>query len=122
MKTARFLVDQLRRLHEAGVKTFIIRGTTTPEVSDHPGADPSRFGQSLRGRAEAVSLACGGSLPAVHGVSFCPEARAREPVAEVPSAGSRKRQYRMLHTSVDGSSAHSPYAPCRLADLHGAVF
>ena len=28
----------------------------------------------------------------------------------------------MLHTSVDGSPAHSLYAPCRLADLHGAGF
>ena len=26
MKTARFLVEQLRRLSEAGIKTFIIRG------------------------------------------------------------------------------------------------
>ena len=28
----------------------------------------------------------------------------------------------MLHTSVDGSPAHGLYAPCGLADLHGAGF
>ena len=31
MKTARFLADQLRRLHEAGIQTFIIRGNHDAE-------------------------------------------------------------------------------------------
>jgi DNA repair protein SbcD/Mre11 len=122
MKTARFLVDQLRRLHEAGVKTFIIRGNHDAE---------SRITRELTlpdsvkvfvGRAEAVSLACGGLVTAVHGVSFAQKHAPESllPKFHPPVPGSVN--IAMLHTSVDGSSAHSPYAPCRLADLHGAGF
>ncbi len=122
MKTARFLVDQLRRLHEAGVKTFIIRGNHDAESRITRELTLPESVKVFAGRAEAVSLACGGLEASIHGVSFAnkhaPESLL--PKFQPPISGSVN--IGMLHTSVDGSSAHSLYAPCRLADLHGAGF
>jgi DNA repair protein SbcD/Mre11 len=74
------------------------------------------------GRAEAVSLGRGGLEVAVHGVSFAnkhaPESlvpKFRPPVPGNVNIG-------ILHTSLGGSPAHGLYAPCALADLHGAGF
>lgn len=122
MKTARFLADQLRRLDEAGVKTFIIRGNHDAE---------SRIARELTlpdsvkvfaGRAEAVALARGGLEVAVHGVSFAqkhaPESllpRFRPPVQGHVNIG-------LMHTSLGGSPTHGLYAPCAPSDLHDAGF
>ena len=122
MKTARFLADQLRRVDEAGVKTFIIRGNHDAE---------SRITRELilpdsikvfSGRAEAVSIGAGGLEAAVHGVSFAhkhaPESllpKFRPPVPGSVNIG-------IMHTSLGGSLRHDLYAPCTLADLHGAGF
>jgi exonuclease SbcD len=122
MKTARFLADQLRRLHEAGVATFVIRGNHDAE---------SRITRELTlpdsvkvfvGRAEAISLTRGGLEIALHGVSFAqkhaPESllpKFRPPAPGTVNIG-------MLHTSLGGAPAHGLYAPCGLADLHGAGF
>ena len=122
MKTARFLADQLRRLDEAGVRTFIIRGNHDAE---------SRIARELTlpdsvkvfaGRAEAVALAHGGLEVAVHGVSFAqkhaPESlvpKFRPPVPGSVNIG-------IMHTSLGGSPTHGLYAPCAPSDLHGAGF
>jgi DNA repair exonuclease SbcCD nuclease subunit len=122
MKTARFLVDQLRRLHEAGVKTFIIRGNHDAESRITMELTLPESVKVFVGRAEAVSLERGGVEAAVHGVSFAhkhaPESLL--PKFHPPVPGSVN--IGMLHTSLGGSPAHSLYAPCRLADLHGAGF
>src|SRR3981189_470125 len=72
MKTARFLSEQIRRLHEASIRVFIIRGNhdalsrITKELV---------FPDSVKvfgGRAEAIAVdRSGGDFPvAVHGLSF----------------------------------------------------
>src|SRR5450631_42243 len=72
MKTARFLVDQIRRLHEAEIRVFIIRGNhdalsrITKELT---------FPDTVKlfgGRAEAVMAprATGDFPVAIHGLSF----------------------------------------------------
>jgi DNA repair exonuclease SbcCD nuclease subunit len=124
MKTALFLAGQLRRLHEAGIPAFIIRGNhdalsrvtrelTLPDTV-------KLFG----GRAEAVALErAPGELPVIiHGLSF---ARSHAPDGLLP-------QYRapqagainigMMHTSLDGAPGHDPYAPCAAADLLASGF
>ena len=122
MKTARFLADQLRRLHEAAIPTFVIRGNHDAE---------SRITRELAlpdtvsvfsGRAETVRLAAGAMDIAIHGVSFAqkhaPESllpKFREPLPGAVNIG-------MLHTSLGGTPAHDRYAPCALADLHGTGF
>jgi DNA repair exonuclease SbcCD nuclease subunit len=124
MKTARFLADQIRRLHEAKIKVFIIRGNhdaisrITRELT-FPDA-VTTFGR----RATAVTVERErGAIPvAIHGISFAephaPEsllARFKPPIEGAINIG-------LLHTSLDGSPGHDPYAPCGLAELQAAGF
>ena len=124
MKTALFIAAQLRRLHEAGIATFIIRG-------NHDAL--SRITKELvlpdtvkvfGGRADAVAPAQGaGDVPVmIHGLSFAqPSApdslleRYRPPQEGVINIG-------LMHTSLDGAAGHDPYAPCSTRDLHESGF
>ena len=125
MKTARFLADQVRRLHEARISVFVIRG-------NHDAL--SRITRELTFPAESVHVFGGraatvtperepGAVPvAIHGISFAqphaPESllsRFRPPVEGAVNIG-------LMHTSLAGSPGHDPYAPCELADLHRAGF
>jgi DNA repair exonuclease SbcCD nuclease subunit len=122
MKTARFLADQLRRLDEAGVRTFIIRGNHDAESRITRELTLPASVKVFAGRAETVSLSGGAIEAAVHGVSFAhkhaPESllpKFRPPIPGSVNIG-------IMHTSLGGSPAHGLYAPCSLSDLHGAGF
>lgn len=124
MKTARFLSEQIRRLHEAGIRVFVVRGNhdalskITKELS---------FPDSVKvfgGRAEAIVIdRSSGDFPvAIHGLSFAqphaPESligKYKLPVEGAVNIG-------ILHTSLAGAPGHDPYAPCNLADLQAAGF
>ncbi len=123
MKTARFLADQLRRLDEAGIDVFIIRGNhdalskITQELVFPPAV------KLYRGRGDVVEVErARGEVPiAVHGLSFAkpqaPESLLpgyRTPVAGAVNIG-------LMHTSLAGAPGHDVYAPASLADLdaHG---
>lgn len=124
MKTARFLAEQLRRLHEAGILAFVIRG-------NHDAM--SRITKELvlpdsvkvfGGRAEALEIPRPSSpIPIViHGLSFAhphaPESllgKYRPPVEDAVNIG-------MLHTSLAGTPGHDLYAPCSLAELGATGF
>lgn len=125
MKTARFLADQVRKLHEAGIKAYIIRGNhdalsrITKELT-FPESSVTLFG----GRATLVEVELErGALPiAIHGISFAhhhaPESllsRFKPPVEGAVNIG-------LLHTSLAGAPGHDPYAPCDPADLQRAGF
>lgn len=124
MKTARFLAEQLRRLHEAGILTFVIRGNhdALSKISKELALPDSvkLFG----GRADAVPVERAASqFPVViHGLSFAqphaPESllgKYRPPVEGAVNIG-------LMHTSLAGAPGHDAYAPCSLADLQGAGF
>lgn len=119
MKTARFLAEQLRRLSEAAIGTFIIRGNhdassrITKELV---------FPDSVKvfgGRAEAVAVEReAGDFPVViHGLSFthpqAPESLIGKYKAPVPDAVN----IGLMHTSLAGAPGHDVYAPCSLGDL-----
>ncbi len=124
MKTARFLAEQLRRLSEAGIRTFIIRGNhdassrITKELV---------FPDSVKvfgGRAEAVTVerAVGDFPVNIHGLSFthpqAPESligKYKPPVPDAVNIG-------LMHTSLAGAPGHDVYAPCSLADLQKTGF
>jgi DNA repair protein SbcD/Mre11 len=122
MKTARFLADQLRRLDEAGVKTFVIRGNHDAESRITRELTLPESVKVFAGRAEAVSLGSRGLDVAVHGVSFAQKHAPESllPKFRPPVPGSVN--IAMLHTSLGGSPAHGLYAPCSVADLDGAGF
>ena len=124
MKTARFLAAQARRLHDARIRVFIIRG-------NHDAL--SKITQELvlpdtvkvfGGSAEAVIIDRGKSkIPVVmHGLSFAkPHAleslvpKYKPPIEGAVNIG-------MMHTSLAGAQGHDPYAPCRVADLQATGF
>src|SRR5208337_3273916 len=93
MKTARFLADQLGRLHEAGIATFVIRGNHDAE---------SRITRELT-LAESVALRRGALDVAVHGVSFAQKHAPDSllPKFRGPNAGAVN--VGMMHTSLGGS-------------------
>lgn len=124
MKTARFLADQIRRLHEARIDVFVIRGNhdaisrITKELM---------FPENVKvfgGRADAIEVERpGGTFPVtIHGLSFAqshaPESllgKYRAPVETAVNIG-------LMHTSLGGASGHDPYAPCSAGDLNASGF
>src|SRR5208282_2315232 len=122
MKTARFLADQLRRLHVAGIATFVIRGNHDAESRITRELTLPESVRVFACRAEAVALTCGALEVAVHGVSFAhkhaPESLLPKFRAPIPG----RVNIGMLHTSLGGSPAHDLYAPCAPAELHGTDF
>lgn len=124
MKTARFLADQIRRLHAAGIEVYVIRGNhdaisrITRELM---------FPESVKvfgGRADAIEVERpSGSFPVtIHGLSFAqshaPESllgKYRPPVEGAVNIG-------LMHTSLGGATGHDPYAPCSAGDLTASGF
>jgi hypothetical protein len=48
MKTARFLADQMRRLHEAGIVVYKVPGQPRRAVEDHTGTRPAAVAEAVR--------------------------------------------------------------------------
>lgn len=124
MKTARFLAEQLRRLDEAGIRTFVIRGNhdALSKITRELVLPDSvkLFG----GWAEAVAVAdvAGGLDIRVHGLSFAqaqaPDSflpRFKAPVEGAVNIG-------LMHTSLEGHGIHARYAPCSPAELQASGF
>ncbi|WP_037460187.1 metallophosphoesterase family protein [Sinorhizobium fredii] len=123
MNTALFLAGELRRLDEAGIRTFIIRGNhdAQSQVTRELTLPPSVHVFPGRGKPVLAKTLENGRGGHVHGMSFAdphaPESllpHFHPPVADAINIG-------MLHTSLAGSAGHDPYAPCSVADLerHG---
>lgn len=124
MKTARFLAEQVNRLHEAGVRVFVIRGNHDAMSKTLQELTLPDTVKIFGGRAEAVAIEPVGGGPAVvvHGVSFAePQApssllpKFRPPVDDAVNIG-------LLHTSLGGAPGHDVYAPVSETELHGAGF
>ena len=115
MKTAEFFSSEMRRLVEAGIQGFIIRGnhdaesriTKELQLPDGVYVFPSR-GNSIVLEEKGVVL---------HGVSF---SNPQAPNSLLPSYPVKKSGYQnigLLHTSLVGSPEHDTYAPCSLQNL-----
>jgi DNA repair exonuclease SbcCD nuclease subunit len=122
MKTARFLADQLGRLHEAGIQTYVVRGNHDAE---------SRITRELvlpdsvkvfTGRPEVVVRSAGAFDVAIHGISFAQKHAPDSLLPKFRGPAPGAVNIGMMHTSLGGSPAHDRYAPCAPADLHAAGF
>lgn len=124
MKTARFLAEQIRRLHQAGIRVFMIRGNhdalsrITKELA---------FPDSVKvfgGRAEAVTVdRNAGHFPvAIHGLSFAQPHAPESLIAKYKPVVAGAVNIGIMHTSLAGAPGHDPYAPCSHADLHATGF
>ncbi|MDX8464041.1 metallophosphoesterase family protein, partial [Mesorhizobium humile] len=115
MKTARFLASQMTRLHQAGIRVYMIRG-------NHDAI--SRISKQLAlpdtvtifgGRAQYVVQSGAGLEVAFHGLSF---ANPKAPENLLPKyAGPQEgaANIGIMHTSLAGSPGHDVYAPCSVA-------
>ncbi|MGX9394135.1 metallophosphoesterase family protein (plasmid) [Nitrobacteraceae bacterium UC4446_H13] len=124
MKTARFLAEQLRRLDQAGIRVFIIRGNhdALSKITKELVLPDSVKIFGGRGEAIAIDREPGHVPVVVHGLSFAqphaPESllgRFRPVVDGAVNIG-------LMHTSLGGAPGHDLYAPCSLADLQASGF
>jgi DNA repair protein SbcD/Mre11 len=124
MKTARFLAAQMRRLHEAGIRVFIIRGNhdALSKITNE-----LVFPESVKifgGRADAIAIERErAAFPVVvHGISFAkPQAsESLLPKFKPPVEGAAN--IALMHTSLAGAVGHDLYAPCNPIDLAASGF
>jgi DNA repair exonuclease SbcCD nuclease subunit len=111
-----FFVRLLGRLHRENLPTFIIKGNHDADSLmsrslDYP-ASVKLFSSS---RAETHVLDHLGV--AIHGRSFPQRAVPDDFVASYPAARPGLLNIGLLHTGLDGRSAHAAYAPCTTDDL-----
>lgn len=124
MKTAAFLAGQLHRLHDAGIRTFIVRGNHDAEsrITRELVLPDSVHVFTGRAGAEVLEGAADGRNVAVHGISFArpdaPDSLLPKFKAAVPGA----INIGLMHTSLGGAAGHDPYAPCSVADLAATGF
>ncbi|GEO98546.1 metallophosphoesterase family protein [Methylobacterium haplocladii] len=124
MKTARFLADQIRRLHTAGIRVFVIRGNhdalskITKELVFPDTV--TVFG----GRADTVAIDRDGDRfsVAIHGLSFSQAQAPESLLAKYRLAVEGAVNIGILHTSLAGAEGHDLYAPCSPADLRATGF
>ena len=114
--TGLFLVRQLSRLREAGIKGFILYGNHDAE---------SRITRSLRlpdnvsvfstKKPETFLLEELGV--AIHGRGFARRDEMENLAERYPEARRDFFNIGMLHTALAGAEGHEPYAPCTLGTL-----
>lgn len=118
-RTAAFLMVQLERLRESGIRVFYIKG-------NHDAENPLTGELSLpdnvhvfEGRGGKVQLVDG---VWIHGVSFANRHAPESLLPKFPPPVDGETNIAMLHTSLSGAAGHDPYAPCTLNDLGAAGF
>jgi DNA repair exonuclease SbcCD nuclease subunit len=116
VSTGLFFARELGRLDRAGIPTFLIKGNhdALSEISRGLPYPPSvHVFDARKGQTRLIE----DLQVAVHGRSFPERAVPADFVAGYPQRQDGWLNIGLLHTSLDGSSAHAPYAPCTVADL-----
>lgn len=119
MSTALFFGREMRRLGEAGIRAFVIRGNHDAEsVLTRALSLPDNVHVFSAG-GETVRLDEAGV--SVHGVSFASAHVPENLISRFPAPVSGLVNIGLLHTSLTGAEGHDVYAPCSLGELrtHG---
>lgn len=119
-KTAAFLLVELNRLHQAGIRVFYIKGNhdaENPLTGETTLPDNVHVFDGLGGMEQLE-----GTDIWIHGVSFTGKqaessllSKFSTPVADAINIG-------LLHTSLNGSASHDVYAPCTVQELIATGF
>ena len=120
-QTANFLASELRKLSEAGIETFIVRGNHDAGTAFGRGVELPAGVHVFDGRGTPVVSARNAGV-SVHGVSF---RAAHAPKSLLPTYARAEGDgfhVGLMHTSLAGAEGHDSYAPCKLADLVGHGF
>lgn len=121
MKTARFLSEQMRRLSQAGISVFIVRGNHDALSKITRELTPQESVKVFDGRAECIEL--GGDIPvAIHGLSFAKPHAPESLVGKYKPAVSGAYNIGIMHTSLSSTVGHDLYAPCSVTDLQSTGF
>jgi DNA repair protein SbcD/Mre11 len=119
-KTAAYLVTQMERLRAAGIKVFYIKGNHDAE---NPIAGEIALPDNVHvfdGRGGKVKL--GDEDIYIHGVSFREKHAPDSLLPKYSNVEPSAINIAMMHTSLNGSKGHDPYAPCNLVELAAAGF
>jgi len=122
MKTARFLATQMKRLHDAGIAVYKVRGNhdALSKITQELVLPPTV--KVFGGRAETVVIEGQNFDVAMHGLSFSRPLAPESLLPKYKVAVGDAFNIGIMHTSLDGSVGHSPYAPCTVADLQKSGF
>jgi DNA repair exonuclease SbcCD nuclease subunit len=121
MKTARFLSEQMRRLCEAGVSVFVVRGNHDALSKITKELTPPESVKVFEGRAECIEL--DGNVPiAIHGLSFAKPQAPESLLGKYKPAVSGAYNIGIMHTSLYSAVGHDLYAPCSVSDLQSTGF
>ena len=111
------LAAEIARLGRAGIPAFLIQGNHDALL------DLDRFGPVSDSltilTAEAPTAHVGNA--AIHGIGLSGGRVPESLLPDYPEPVSGRINVGMMHSSLDGTVGHDPYAPCALADLmtHG---
>lgn len=124
MMTARFLAQQLGRLHAAGIAVHIIRGNHDALSGITRELVLPESTHVYQNAAEAVRLdRPRDRIPVVlHGLSFREARVSRSLLADYQTPVADAVNIGLMHTSLGGAQGHDPYAPVSPAELGGAGF
>ena len=116
----RFLAG-LKRLDEAGIRSFIVHGNHDPldgwsAIEKWP-AGVKVFGP---GEVEIETLAIGEQRVCVHGISYATRDTQENLARRFGASVDGSLNIGLLHTNVGGNAEYASYAPCSLSDLDAA--
>lgn len=115
-QTGLFFVNQMTRLHKAGVRVVMIRGNhDAASVMTRALPLPDNVHVLDSRRPETLVLDDLGV--AVHGQSFETPDITDNLVPGYPDAVEGMRNIGLLHTAMGGAEGHDRYAPCRVEEL-----
>jgi DNA repair exonuclease SbcCD nuclease subunit len=114
--TGLFFVGHMARLHEAGIKAFVVAGNHDAASQMTKTLRPPENLHIFSTRApETVLLEDQGV--ALHGQGFATRAVADDLTVRYPLGDPALFNIGLLHTALDGRSGHETYAPCTLDGL-----
>ncbi|WP_183907722.1 DNA repair exonuclease [Rhizobium sp. BK226] len=122
MKTARFLANQIERLHRAQIRVFKIRGNHDALSKIAKELVMPDTVKIFGGHAEIVEIDKGSLQIAIHGMSFAKPHAPESLLPKFKHPGAGFVNIGIMHTSLAGSPGHDVYAPCNVVDLHTSGF
>lgn len=117
LRSRAFLISQLARAADAGVPTVLIRGNHDALLDHRAHGDLGPNIHLLHKDEPSVEI--GGVW--FHGLSFDTAHVSKSFLPDYPAPVTGRKNVGLMHTSLDGSPGHDPYAPCSERDLlaHG---
>lgn len=116
VRTGLYMVQQMRRLNDAGIRVFAIAGNHDAATKMTYNV-PQPENVTILSHKASETYRVDGLDVAIHGRSFASQAVTENLAKSYPTAVPNVFNIGILHTSLDGREGHASYAPCTLSDL-----